>query len=555
MRIVPGATALLIGLVLHAAAPAGAQAPPGGAAAPSFSLWEFGSSPRPAYKMVLIGMPAIQAELKLTTAQKKALERARSQYFAKIQKARREIKDQKKFLAAREGMETEVMGGVLAILDSNQRDRLSQIQLQAQGPLALTKYDGPDLAERLGLTADQTKRARTIADAGGGEIEKAGLVLIPIDPKAAAPTPESVRALVKTPEFKAAKQKARESARKAWAAVMGRIEEVMTEPQRAAYHRMLGAPFDLSTIRPGGDEESADAGMVAQALRVGGGGGGGGGQQADPGFKTKVDRPAYAAETHPRVLFDEAHDNFHTTGGRYKPFADLIASDGYRVTPNRERFTKAVLDGADILIIANAMAGGGGAEGSAFSDAECDAVRDWVRAGGSLLLITDHAPFGAASEPLSKRFGVDMSKGFTSDPSNSEGGESWLVFSRQNKLLGDHPVTNGRDASERVNRVQTFTGQSLKGPAGSVALYKLAPTAVDQTRDGETKSAAGRAQGLALAFGRGRVVVLGEAAELSAQLIGVERFGMNVPGLDNRQMALNIMHWLSGLLEPRKKAG
>jgi hypothetical protein len=59
--------------------------------------------------------------------------------------------------------------------------------------------------------------------------------------------------------------------------------------------------------------------------------------------------------------------------------------------------------------------------------------------------------------------------------------------------------------------------------------------------------------------GKGRVVVMGEAAELSAQLIGDEKFGMNVPGIDNRQMALNIMHWLSGLLEPRarelKKAG
>ena len=37
------------------------------------------------------------------------------------------------------------------------------------------------------------------------------------------------------------------------------------------------------------------------------------------------------------------------------------------------------------------------------------------------------------------------------------------------------------------------------------------------------------------------------------------KIGMNVPGLDNRQMALNIMHWLSGLLEAReaalKKAG
>jgi hypothetical protein len=55
---------------------------------------------------------------------------------------------------------------------------------------------------------------------------------------------------------------------------------------------------------------------------------------------------------------------------------------------------------------------------------------------------------------------------------------------------------------------------------------------------------------------QGRVVVLGEAAELSAQIVGLggEKFGMNVPGLDNRQMALNIMHWLSGLLEPREGA-
>jgi hypothetical protein len=26
--------------------------------------------------------------------------------------------------------------------------------------------------------------------------------------------------------------------------------------------------------------------------------------------------------------------------------------------------------------------------------------------------------------------------------------------------------------------------------------------------------------------------------------------GMNVPGIDNKQMALNIMHWLSRQLEP-----
>ena len=64
-----------------------------------------------------------------------------------------------------------------------------------------------------------------------------------------------------------------------------------------------------------------------------------------------------------------------------------------------------------------------------------------------MLLITDHAPFGEAAEPLSKEFGVDMSKGYTSDPENSEGGPTSLVFTRKNNLLGDHPITRGLNAS------------------------------------------------------------------------------------------------------------
>jgi hypothetical protein len=175
-----------------------------------------------------------------------------------------------------------------------------------------------------------------------------------------------------------------------------------------------------------------------------------------------------------------------------------------------------------------------------------------------LLLITDHEPDGSAAATLAKRFEVMMSKGTVSDPSHSEGGNTQLVFSRDNKLLGDHPITRGGDPSERVNRVQTFTGQSLKGPEGSVAFLNLAGTAVDSSLDDDgSKSvpAAGRSQGLALTFGKGRVVVLGEAAQLS----GLEPFGMSVPGLDNRQMALSIMHWLSRLLDAQggglEKAG
>jgi hypothetical protein len=46
--------------------------------------------------------------------------------------------------------------------------------------------------------------------------------------------------------------------------------------------------------------------------------------------------------------------------------------------------------------------------------------------------------------------------------------------------------------------------------------------------------------------------VLGEAAMLSAQFItgpNAMKFGMNRTDIDNRQLALNIMHWLSGLLK------
>src|SRR5260370_24088099 len=77
-------------------------------------------------------------------------------------------------------------------------------------------------------------------------------------------------------------------------------------------------------------------------------------QIADPNFDAKVAHPAYA-KNGPKVLFDEAHNNFHTASGRYKPFADLITNDGYQVTPNRQKFSAAILKGSNILVISNAL--------------------------------------------------------------------------------------------------------------------------------------------------------------------------------------------------------
>ncbi|MEP6570107.1 MAG: hypothetical protein ABJC10_10055 [Acidobacteriota bacterium] len=281
-------------------------------------------------------------------------------------------------------------------------------------------------------------------------------------------------------------------------------------------------------------------------------------QIADPHFDVRVDKPAFT-KNYPRVLFDEAHNNADTTTGRYKPLADLLFNDGYHLTVNRQPFTKASLATHKILMIVNPIgvedADEEGADRPAFTIAECEAVNDWVRGGGALLLIADRAPFGAAAEILAKRLGVDMSKSETMDPGNADkefNTPSVIVYSRENHLLAEHSITSGRNEIELVRRVVVFSGQSLKGPEGSDALLKLADTAIDEVVPPEkNSSAAGRAQGIAFRSGKGRVVVLADAAMLSAQLTGSDNqpVGMNVPNTDNRQLALNIMHWLSGILK------
>jgi hypothetical protein len=151
-----------------------------------------------------------------------------------------------------------------------------------------------------------------------------------------------------------------------------------------------------------------------------------------------------------------------------------------------------------------------------------------------------------------------MSQGQTVDPQNAfPRAPAQLIFARENGLLGDHPIIWGRGPAEQINRVVTYSGQSLSGPRGSVPFLVLADTAIDRSMQDNSSwaPAAGRCQGLAFIHGEGRVVVLGEAAVLSAQFNAQNQpFGMNDPRTDNRQLSLNIMHWLSGLTPVDRRA-
>jgi hypothetical protein len=297
-------------------------------------------------------------------------------------------------------------------------------------------------------------------------------------------------------------------------------------------------------------------------------------QIADPDFDASVRQKAYAAQ-HPLVVVDEAHNNFHTAGDRYEPLARLLRNDGYEVVSRGAPFAGTSLNGVRVFVTANARSSNATerASGPAFSEQDCDLLQKWVREGGSLLLIADHTPFGEASASLASRFGVQMGMGIAFDVQNFEIAPTIIVFSIDNAGLGDHPILKGRNDAERLRRIVAFGGQSLSLPAGATALLKFSPTARESrtqedlklslqairpdgplVEDSHSTSTAGRAQGVALQFGKGRVVILGEAALLSAQLLKSGgphpnfKFGMNTPGNDDKQFALNVMHWLSGAL-------
>ncbi|MBA3655749.1 MAG: hypothetical protein H0W69_00180 [Gemmatimonadaceae bacterium] len=290
-------------------------------------------------------------------------------------------------------------------------------------------------------------------------------------------------------------------------------------------------------------------------------------QKADPDFTSPNHVPAYTGSG-PVVCIDAAHNNAHTADGLYRPFAATMERDGYQVVSQDVHVASTSLSKCAVYVSVNAAGGRTyklfglnlptksreRRHLSAFSPDEIIALRNWIERGGSILLIADHHPFGLAASALSTALGVEMGGGFTeaanSGASNSLD-RSQLLFSRENGLLGTHPILSGRKAAEQIARVQTFTGQSLRSRTGTPLLI-LGDSATDYLPENGklvSRTAFGPAQAYTVTLGKGRVVVMGEAAALTAQVDDKgNKFGMQVAGTDNLQFVLNIMHWLSRLL-------
>jgi len=176
---------------------------------------------------------------------------------------------------------------------------------------------------------------------------------------------------------------------------------------------------------------------------------------------------------------------------------------------------------------------------SAYSDEEIQTLKKWIENGGSLFLITDHMPDPPAIARLARIFGITVQDSYVFNEENEIFGGK-IFFRRENKTLGDHPITRGRPGNnEEINFITSFTGSAFKAGKNFIPLmtFNSKKTAWMTKKEGKFPmntpkiDVEGWYQGGVQKFGKGRLAFFSEAGMFTAQIIGPDKikFGMNVP--------------------------
>lgn len=293
-------------------------------------------------------------------------------------------------------------------------------------------------------------------------------------------------------------------------------------------------------------------------------------QQADPDFVPKNNSARFSKANSPLVFIDEGHNNFHTTSGRFKPFTDVLLSNGYTVQASTKILTVGYLKDADILVIANALDAGRHDWAPPFKDAftneEVLAIKSWVFQGGSLMLIADHMPFPRAIETLAEAFGFTFSNGHVDQFTFRTDDGSLPQHIIIGKVVNSLPATNLefsinelRNSSHYVSsitQVKSFGGSAFQIPAKAEPLltlgsntYSLVPEIPFQVNANTPRLPMENwHQGATLKMGKGRIAVFAEAMMFTSQIYTPtgKKYGLVSRGAEqNEQFLLNIMKWLS----------
>jgi hypothetical protein len=279
-------------------------------------------------------------------------------------------------------------------------------------------------------------------------------------------------------------------------------------------------------------------------------------------YDLKIITPAYPKNMGPYIYLDEGHYNRHTYGGlgSFIAFRNVLSKDGYQVVSFKDQFTTNSLLDVRLMVIALAQNKKSINESqwfnptySAFKRSEIIEVKKWVENGGSLFLIVDHHPFSGAAKDLAKEFGFRLFNGHAEDTIRYPS-----YFHRANNTLRSNVITNGRDITERIDSIITFSGSAMKlsNDASPIIIFddgwvQWLPDTAWNFNNIEPESISGLAQGAFINFGKGKIVIFADGNMFSAQDTSWGgKMGFIDPNAKyNYKLLLNIVHYLDGLLD------
>src|SRR4051794_10960934 len=244
-----------------------------------------------------------------------------------------------------------------------------------------------------------------------------------------------------------------------------------------------------------------------------------------------------------RVIFDESHSeawtirpevagsllSAHPADASYAGAADALRARGFSVAPHTTgALAPDVLAGADVLVLAHpsdprwehTVPGGS----PVLAPEEVDAIEDWVRAGGGLVLLgeTEQDKYGTNLNELAGRFGLRIAHDTVQDYEHCDAAPSWV--------LGDLPRAGRGMATDLLARV------------GSACFYRsgvleVSPEARVLARPSRTASTPRAPLAAVVEAGAGRVALFADS-----DLFGDDCLDAH----DHRALWENVAHWVAG---------
>ncbi len=287
------------------------------------------------------------------------------------------------------------------------------------------------------------------------------------------------------------------------------------------------------------------------------------------------------------IVFDNGHRNVHTLDCTYRGFRDLLSEDGYVLftettnapfTPNdfptSGNGILAIVSPRPTCCVGKDCCACPPGNNLVFTNEEASDITNWVRDGGSLLLIIDHHPAHQVQNLLAQ-LGVklcDIDFGaytfrdneLVSGAPGTDGIDNGEVWTNRGVTFFIKPLTPVDAVYEPVLRLEpsrttcpsfSCTGDelptnglaALEHSGGVAATSSMASIIVPPLPGTPVEEL----QGLAIQLGQGKIYISAEASMFTAQCrdtgTGAQAY-CNCFGFqdrqDNQTFLLNIVHWL-----------